>query len=96
MRPAIPELSSAPESQGPQAPDALPASDAPPSPPVYRDPVIAVGGAGDWIAWLRFLVTAARARLAGAAALVLGALLAGGVALALFGAIADEMAEGDT
>jgi undecaprenyl-diphosphatase len=65
-------------------------------PPVHRDPVIAAGGAGDWIAWLRYLVTAARARLAGAAALVLGALLAGGAALGLFGAIADEMTEGDT
>jgi undecaprenyl-diphosphatase len=67
-----------------------------PEPPVYRDPVVATGGGAAWAAWLRHLLTAARARLAGAAALLLGTLLVGAAALGLFGAVADGVTEGET
>jgi undecaprenyl-diphosphatase len=68
----------------------------PPGPPVHREPVVAAGGGAEWAAWLRYLLTAARGRLAGAAALVLGAVLVSAAALGLFGALADEVTEGDT
>ena len=79
----------------PAAPPVVPPSGAP-APPVDQDPVVATGGGAAWRAWLRQLLTAARARLAGAAALLLGALAVGAAALALFGALADEVTEGET
>jgi membrane-associated phospholipid phosphatase len=75
---------------------AAPPIDPPPGPPVYRDPVVGAGRGAAWAAWLRQLLTAARGRLVGAAALVLGALLASALALAVFGAVAYGVAAGQT
>jgi undecaprenyl-diphosphatase len=80
----------------PSAPPAPPAPPALREPVVDRDPVVATGSGAAWAAWLRQLLSAGRARLAGAAALVLGALAIGAAALWVFGAIADEVSEGDT
>ena len=63
---------------------------------MHREPVVAAGDARAWAAWLCHLLTVARARLAGAVALLFGALLVSGAALWLFGALADGMAEGET
>jgi hypothetical protein len=63
---------------------------------VAGDPLLGSGGAGAWAAWLRHLLSAARARLAGAVALVLIALVACLGALYVFGAVADDVTEGQT
>ena len=68
----------------------------PPGSPVDQDPLVASGSGASWAAWLRLLLTAARVRLAEAGALLLGALVAGAAALWLFGALADEVTEGET
>lgn len=73
-----------------------PESPAEGAPLVDQEPVVATGSGAAWTAWLRHLLTAARGRLAGAGALLLGALVVGAAALWLFGAVADEVTEGET
>jgi undecaprenyl-diphosphatase len=67
-----------------------------PPPSVEYDPTVAAASPSGWRRWLGYLLTRAKARLAEVSLALLGALLLEGVALAFFGNLADEVAEGET